>query len=279
MQTKALARFCTLFALSGVLAFAQTTSKRKSPTSKFYVADVEGFAQVNTGEMIEDLTEKSVFDAEGTVIETKTDSKNAIVMSNGTGIYFVPDTKIAVKRFLQEPFTPNRTDLDSEPSVSQTRTTLVRGGVGICTGKLVAGSSMSYDTAHGSINILSQSVQKMAIEVSDEQTVVTLFEGAATLRGDNMAGGEALEPGQQAVIKPRGPNQPPEITIGPIPDDQRERLQDMVNGACQARQKVYFDTVDRQNEVDGAQSELVPIQLTPPNPNDVGPVVSPARST
>jgi len=277
MHAKALVRFCTLLALSGAVAFAQTSSKRKSPTSKFYVAEVKGFAQVNTGEKIEDLTEKSVFDAEGTVIETKTDSDNALVMSNGTGIYFAPDTKLSVKRFVQEPFSPNRTDLESEPSVSQTRTLLSRGSVGLCTGKLVAGSSMVYDTAYCSINILSQNSQKIAIEVSEEKTVITLFEGSATLRGDNMAGGESLQAGQQAVIKPRGVNQPPEITIGPIPGDQRERLEDMVNGACQARKKVYFDTAERQMDVDGAQSDLVPVPVDPVDPADVGPIVSPAR--
>jgi hypothetical protein len=277
MHTKAFVFFCTLLALCGAVAFAQTTSKRKNPTSKFYVADVEGFAQVNTGEKIEDLTEKSVFDAEGTIIETKPESTNALVMSNGVGLSFKPDTKLIVRRFLQEPFQPNRTDLESEPSVSQTRTQLVRGGVGICSGKLVAGSSMVYDTPHGSINILSQNTQKLAIEVSDEATVVTLFEGAVTLRGDNMAGGESLQPGQQAVIRPRGPNQPPEITIGPIPEDQRERLEEMVNGACQARRKVYFDIAERQNEQDVNNPTLVPIPTSPLDPAEVGPIVSPAR--
>lgn len=278
MNAKAFARICTLLLLSGTVAFAQTTSKRKSPTSKFYVAEVEGFAQVNTGEKIEDLTEKSVFDAEGTVIETKKDSSNAVVMSNGAGIYFAPDTKIAVKRFTQEPFQPDRTDLDSEPSMSQTKTLLTRGSVGVCTGKLIAGSSMVYDTPQGSINILSQNTQKIALEVNDDVTTVTLFEGAATLRGDNMAGGEALQPGQQAVIKRGGPGEPPQITIGPIPDDQRDRLENMVNGACQARRKVYFDVADRQNNVDGASSKLEPKFPTPVNPGEVGPVVSPARS-
>jgi hypothetical protein len=277
MQPKAFFRFCACLALSGVAVFAQTSSKRKNPTSKFYVAEVAGFSQVNTGEKIEDLTEKSVFDAEGTIVETKPDSTNSLVMSNGVGINFASDTKLVVRRFLQEPFQPNRTDLESEPSVSQTRTLLARGGVGICSGKLVAGSSMVYDTPHGSVNILSQNVQKVSVEVSDDHTTVTLFEGAVTLRGDNMAGGEALQAGQQAIIRSRGVNQPPEITIGPIPDDQRDRLENMVNGACQARKRVYFDVAERQNEVEGATSELMPFVVNPIDPTEVGPVVSPAR--
>lgn len=132
MNAKAQAQFTALLAFSVGTAFAQVSAKRKSPTSKFYVAEVAGFAQVDTGEKVEDLTEKSVFDAEGTVVETKPESANSLVLSNGTGIYFAPSTKMAINRFLQEPFTPNRADLDSEPSMSQTRTTLAHGSVGLC---------------------------------------------------------------------------------------------------------------------------------------------------
>lgn len=277
MKVTSLPLVYLLLAVSINPVFAQNSVTKKSPTSKFYVADVKGFAEVNTGTKIEDLTERSVFDAEGTVIETKIDSTNAVVMSNGAGVYFTPDTRLAVKRFAQEPFSPNRTDLDSEPSVSQTRNVLVRGAVGICTGKLIAGSSMVYETVNTSLNILSQSVQKIAIQTNDEGTTVTLFEGAVTVRGDNMSGGEPLKPGQQALIRSRGLNQPPVITIRPIPVELRENLEDMVNGACQARRKVYFDTVERQNTVEGATSELVPVTVNPVNPTEVGPIVSPAR--
>ncbi len=278
MHSKAFFRFCACIALSGAAVYAQTTpSKRRNPTSKFYVAEVEGFAQVNTGERIEDLTEKSVFDAEGTIVETKPDSSNSLVMSNGVGLNFGPDTKLVVKRFLQGPFQPYRTDLESVPSFSQTRTQPTRGAVGICSGKLVAGSSMIYDTPHGSVNILSQNVQKASLQISDETTTVTLFEGAITLRGDNMAGGETLQAGQQAVIRKRGANQPPEITIASIPTEQKEHLEDMVNSACQARKKVYFDVASRLNDVEGATSELDPVVINPVDPTEVGPAVSPAR--
>ncbi len=279
MQSATLLRLLALLLVSGVTVSAQNSVKRKSPTSKFYVADVNGFSQVNTGEKIEDLTEKSVFDADGTIIETKPESDNAIVMSNGVGIYFKEDTKLAVKRFIQEPFQPNRTDIESEPSVSQTRNQLARGSVGLCSGKLVAGSSMVYDTPHGSINVLSQNVQKMAVEIGDEETVVTLFEGALTLRGDNMAGGEALQPGQQAVIRKRGIGEPPEIRIAEIPADRRDSLEDMVNGACQARRQVYFDTANPifGTDMQEQDTEIVVIPVNTTSPTESGPVVSPAR--
>jgi len=70
-----------------------------------------------------------------------------MVYSNGTGIYFDPDTRMEIRKFVQEPFTPNRADMETEPSISQTQTFLSRGLVGLCTSRLVAGSSMVYQTA------------------------------------------------------------------------------------------------------------------------------------
>ncbi len=276
MNVKSLTSISTLLVLLGTVASAQTSSERKSPTSKFYVTDVEGFSEVNTGNVTQELTEKSIIDAEGAVIETKDDSSTALVMSNGMGVYLPPDTKFSVNRFLQEPFTPNRTDLDSEPSVSQTRTMVSSGSVGLCSGKLVAGSSMTYDTPQGSVNILSQSTQKVVIQVSGDTTTVSLLEGSVTLRGENMAGGESLQSGQQAVIRSRGLNQPPEITIGSIPLAQMESLESTVNGACQARKKVYFDSAERVVETEGVAGELFAIELTPVDPTSIGPVSSPA---
>jgi len=126
---------------------------KKNPTSKLYVADLQGQAQIDTGDLIEDLSEKSVHNAQGTVIETKDASTNAMVFSNGTGIFFDQDTRMEVKRFSQEPFSPNRTDLETEPSISQSVSHIPRGTVGLCTPKLVAGSTMVYSTPNANVNI------------------------------------------------------------------------------------------------------------------------------
>src|SRR5580658_2431046 len=102
---------------TGMLALAlHADAQTRNPVSKFFVADLNGDAQVNTGTEIDDLVKKSVYNAQGTVIETKAKSNYAMVYSNGTGIYFDPSTKVAVDKFQQEPFRPNRTDMDVEPS-------------------------------------------------------------------------------------------------------------------------------------------------------------------
>jgi hypothetical protein len=262
--SKALTGFFLAISLVSAVSFAQSSDgKRKNPTSKLYVADVEGIASINTGEKIEDLTKKSVHAAEGVILETKAESKDAIVLSNGTGIGFDADTRLEINRFLQEPFSPNRSDLETEPSVSQTAAMLSRGSVGLCTSKLVAGSSMIYSTRHASVAIRGR---KVVIETTDNQTVVSLIEGDVTVRGDMMAGGQTLKPGQQAIITRPSSFEPPVIVIQPIPKDDVKRLEDKVAIACMARQTVYFEVGERQNEgaTDGAfGQDIVPVEVLP----------------
>jgi FecR protein len=273
-----------LFVASSLIALcshAQTADARKNPTSKLYVANVEGLASINTGEKIEDLTKRSVHTAEGVVVETKPDSRNSIVLSNGTGLSFDPDTRLEVQRFQQEPFSPNRTDLETEPSISQTKVFIPRGGIGICASKLVAGSSMVYSTRHADIAIRAR---KVVIETNDNQTVVSLLEGEVTV-GGSRGGGQSLKPGQQAIITRRSSVGPPQIRVQPIPEDNLEAIGDKASMACMARRTVYFDTAERkernanaedvfvQNAVEQAD-DLVAVEVLPgtiPGPSTVSP--------
>jgi len=218
----------------------QAQSRKKNPTSKVYVAEVSGTAQIDTGETIDDLTKRSVYNAQGTVIETKEESTNAMVWSNGTGIYFDPNTRLEVKRFVQEPFIPNRQDMEVEPSISRTETFLPRGTVGLCTSKLVAGSTMTYNTPHASVRLKGR---KAVIEVNGDETKVSLLEGDITVRaGERDRGGQVLQQGQQAIIRSDGT-----ITIQPIPSAEMRGLDDKVAMACMARKSVYFDTKDDED--------------------------------
>lgn len=264
----AFALIASVFSLSSQ-AHAED-AKRKNPSSKLYIADVEGIASINTGDKIEDVTKKSVYAAEGVVLETAPESHNAIVLSNGTGIAFDPDTRLEVKRFMQEPFSPNRTDLEVEPSVSQTRAFLPRGTVGLCTSKLVAGSTMNYSTRHGNIAIRGR---KVVIQTNDNETVVSMIEGESTVSGDMMAGGQSIQPGQQAIITRKSNFEPPTIVIQPIPKPLLAPLGDKVAMACMARKTVYFDVADRQNQdssdgvfnqTDAAGEDvLIPVEVLP----------------
>ncbi len=229
----------------------QAQGKKRNPTSKVFVSDLSGEAQIDTGDNIQDLNKRSVYNAEGTIIETKRADKpeqkgkifSTMVYSNGTGAYFDEDTRVEVKRFVQEPFTPNRTDMDVEPSISQTQAYVARGTVGLCTSKLVAGSNMTYSTPQGSINIRGK---KVVIEANDRETKVSMLEGDSTVRGGALdLGGHTLHAGEQAIIRRGQAGQPNIVQVQPIPPSEATMLDDKVAMACIAKKTVYFEVKER----------------------------------
>lgn len=232
--------------------------RKRNPASKVYVSDVSGDALIDTGETIEDLSKRSVYSAQGAVIETKrpvgdadrSKAYSTMVYSNGTGAFFDADTRVEVKQFVQEPFTPHRTDMDVEPSISQTQAFVSRGAVGLCTSKLVAGSSMVYQTPHGSVNIRGR---KVVIEARPNETRIAMLEGESTVRaGATDLGGTAVKAGEMAVIRRNSAGQTTAIEVVPIPPAEMPALDEKVAMACMAKRTVYFEV--REQTLDGSQA-------------------------
>jgi hypothetical protein len=225
---------------------------KKNPASKVYFTDVSGEAQIDTGDTVQELTKRSVYNGQGTVIETKDEVKpeekdkvfSTMVYSNGTGAFFDHNTRVEVKKFVQEPFTPNRTDMEVEPSISQTQAFVSRGAVGLCTSKLVAGSTMVYNTAQGGVNIRGR---KVVIEANDNQTKISMLDGESTVRGGAAdLGGRVLHAGEQAVISTGSAGQPNSIQISRIPPSELTQLDDKVSMACMAKKTVYFEVKEHE---------------------------------
>jgi hypothetical protein len=262
--------------------------KKRNPASKLFITDVTGEALIDTGDAVEDLSKKAVYTAQGTVIETKkpeSDDENlkvstTMVYSNGTGAFFDADTRVELKQFVQEPFTPNRSDVEVEPSISQTQAFLARGAVGLCNSKMIAGSTMTYQTPQGSVNIRGQ---KIVIEAKNNVTKVSMLEGESTVKAGMMdMGGHTIHAGEQAIIRTGAPGQPNIVQIMKIPSSEMAKIDEKVSIACMAKKTVYFDVREkgdgssngpegRDGEVtafDGDTEEtplreIVPLQIVP----------------
>ena len=264
-RREAVVLIAAFFSVAGLPSFAFAQAK-KNPASKVYISDVSGEAQIDTGENIQDLSKRSVYTVQGSVIETKKTEKeedkskafSTMVFSNGTGAYFDQDTRVEMKKFVQEPFTPNRADMDVEPSISQTQAFVARGTVGLCTSKLVAGSSMNYQTSLGNVNIRGK---KVVIQSTDEATKISMLEGESTVRaGSSELGGRTLKAGEQAIIRRTSPNAPPQIQIGKIPPQEMSQLDDRVAQACMAKKTVYFEVKERSFADGPATSGATPTE-------------------
>ncbi len=230
-------------------AFAQRQlGKNKGPTSKIYLAETKGDTQIANNDKIYTARQGTAFDAPGTVIETKVDSHSAFVYSNGTGMYVDQNTRVEIKRFAQELFQPDRSssaDALVEPSISQTEVFVARGTVGICTSRLVSGSTMSYSTPQATMTIRNG---RVSIQSTPEATTIDLLEGDVTVRGndDNNVGGQVLRPGERAIIRPGAAGQPPALAIMQIPSAVVPALDERVSVACNARRTVTFNTIERR---------------------------------
>jgi len=249
-------------AVFGVVSIVSAEEKTKGPAGKIFVASVTGESQISHGGRLEDMNSKSAYLAEGTIIETKPKATNALVYSNGTGIFFDSDTRVEVEKFHQDPFVPNRSDLEVEPSVSQTNVLVVRGAVGLCTSKMVAGSSMTYRTPLG---IVSTQGAKLVIETSPDGTTISMLDGESLVRNGQMdIGGKTLHSGEQAIIKAASGNVPASMVISQIPPAKRPALDERIFMACAARKTVFFDTSGPQGQGEIKATPVVPVSLPVP---------------
>jgi hypothetical protein len=208
--------FVVAYVYLGVGMVTPAFAQRKNPASKLYVAELDGVSDIDIGDRVFELKKGSVHDANNTIIRTRVGASNAIVFSNGTGLHLEPDTALRIEQFVQEPFLPNRTDLDVEPSVSRMSLVLTHGMIGLCTSKLVAGSSMELETPHLMLQIRGK---RIVVETNERQTVVSLIEGDVTVQtGDREGGGRTLTAWQRAVVKPILANDSFELVVEDIPE-------------------------------------------------------------
>lgn len=253
MKTSLPRLFLVCFAASAIAVPAslaqRQVGKTKGPTSKLYLAETKGETQIVNGDKIYVARQATAFDAPGTVIVTKPEAHNALVYSNGTGLFVDESTRVEVSRFQQEPFRPenaNELAVSFEPSVSQSNVTVSYGAVGICTNRLISGSSMLYATPHATVNIRGG---KVVIEATPDTTIVDLLEGDLTVRsGDKDVGGQILRPGERAVIRTGPAGKEPVITVQPIPHDALSIDDRRVEMACNAKKTVTFEVIERRAE-------------------------------
>lgn len=254
-----------LLSLSPSVGRAQ--SPAKNPGGKIYVASLTGVSQSASGETVEALTPKSIFPAAGSRIETKPNATLSMVFSNGTGIFLDQDTHIQVKRFTQETFVANRTNLELEPSVSATEVFLSRGTLAVSTSKLVAGSMMSFLTPLGSINLRGG---KVVLEAASDEVKISLLDGEGTVHGGEFdLGGHVLHAGERATILPGPPGQSNLVKITKIPSDEVAALEVKAAMAYEARKTVFF-------EQDATTGEITAVPVVPAT-LPVQATVSPSR--
>jgi hypothetical protein len=251
-----MATACAL-ALSPATASAQ--EKKTNKGGKIYVSEINGEATIGTATTFEDVNKRAVYPAQGAVIETMPGAENAgdksaltIVYSNGTAATFGADTRLEIKRFTQDPFTPKQSDLDQEPSASQTQAFVARGTVGVFTSKAAPGSTMVYQTPHGALSIRGRQV---VIETGPTETKIAVLDGEGTFRGNTpQVGAHTVRAGEQATVQRNTADEGPKLQIATLSPAETAKLVGKLATADTARKTVYF--VDRSAKVESGGAAL-----------------------
>lgn len=255
IQTLFFAGVAVLASVMSSLASAQPAA-RPNPTGKLYVAEVEGSVSVRNRDKIENLAKKTVHDAEGASLTTSSGGTAAVVLSNGVGLALDPATNVEIKRFVQEPFWPNRTDLESEPSVSHTSLLVTQGTLSLYTGKLSPGSTFNVSSPFGSVAIRGL---RVSVEVNDNRMIVSLIEGDATARGAATVAGLSIPAGKRAIITRDPDGGPSSVVIEDIPAESRPQVENRINLAEMARKTVFFDS----SRNDGGEETITAVEVLP----------------
>ncbi len=293
-KIRTLQSICILAMALPTLAHAQ--DRKFKPTSKIYVADTVGDVEIDTGTEIDDLTKRSVYNAEGTSIHTRPDSNASLVFSNGTGVYFDVDTRVDIRQFEQASFRPNRADIEDEPSISTTVLYVSHGVIGISASKMVAGSSLQVDTPLASAHVRGR---QSVVHVTDSLVVISMVQGDATVETKSDNASYIIKAGQQILVRAGRAGEFSTVTIQSInsgtSDDLSTWLDERLETADAARRLVYFEvqtvgsgtarsgsgsnggSVFDSNPSDPASgTQIVPVPVVPVTP-PVQPNVSPAN--
>jgi len=244
--------FAISFAVLLPLIVSGAEPTQRGPIGKLVVTNVEGSATIGSVDTTQDMQERGVYNAAGTVIETKpNDDPNAtdegfvtVVLSNGIALYLEPGTRIEIREFSQENFNPTRTDMDVEPSVSNTRIFVTRGTVAISTSEMLPGSNIVLQTPQGEVNVRGRQV---VVQTTATSTRIAMFDGAGTVQPGSLGGtstiSRALQAGQEIVLQSATAGQPGNVTVTNIPQNQQTPFSDRVAMASIARRTVFFETV------------------------------------
>ena len=214
----------------------------KSPDSKVYVSEVHGQAVVQIGDRINPLVARQAYPTKDLAIETSRGSSVSLVFSNGTGAVLGANTRIEVKRFAQDPFRPDRSNIEVEPSISHAELSVVRGTATISVSAPVAGSSLTVLTPLGDVNVHSGA---LVVTAADASTHVSMMTGSCTVTGtDGNSNFQNMQAGDQASLQPAAAGQSNRntvIEVVKIPPAEVVTLQADVAEASTARKSVYFD--------------------------------------
>jgi hypothetical protein len=179
------------------------------PRGDFRATKVSGQVEITADDNTLPAEAGESFSAEGATIRTGAGAKATLLLSSLTSFDLGAKTEFGIERFAQDPFSPS-SRLDVQPSVTHTRINLPAGVVTVTSARLRPESELIFHTPHGAVQILptASGGDQAILHVTAKDTTLQLLAGKAVARSiqpdGQLAAGQEVGPGQEAVIQPTG---------------------------------------------------------------------------
>ncbi|HUG09887.1 MAG TPA: hypothetical protein VMM36_02680 [Opitutaceae bacterium] len=220
------------------IAAASLCQAQDRIVGKMFIVDVAGDAHLVDAGKVVTFEAGDTLQCKNIVLESGPESNMTAVLSNNTGFYLGPNSRIELTRFEQAPFAADPSRIEDEPSISNIEGVIYSGTFAFCMANQVFGSTSKYSVLGADVSVRGK---RIVTEATDTKTIFYVVEGEVTVKaGPDDQAGTVVQSNQQVSITPGVGGAFPVIAVSEIDPSAGDKLNNALSAACLARRAVFF---------------------------------------
>lgn len=236
-----------ILSVAAALAAATLSQAQDRIVGRLFVVDVTGDVHLVEAGKIVPFKSGDILQCKNIVIESGPESSASGVLSNNTGLFIGPNSRIELTRFEQAPFVADPNRVEDEPSISNIEGVIYSGTIAFCLANQVFGSTSKYSVLGADVSVRGK---RIVTEATDAKTIFYVVDGEVTVKaGPDDQGGTVAQSNQQVSITPGVGGAYPVIAVSEIDPSAADKLNNALSAACLARRAVFFATPEDPRRV------------------------------
>jgi hypothetical protein len=236
-----------ILSVAAALAAAALSQAQDRVVGKLFVVDVTGDVHLAAAGKIAPFKSGDTLQCKNIIIESGPESNASGVLSNNTGLFIGPNSRIELTRFEQAPFAADPSRIEDEPSISNIEGVIYSGTFAFCLANQVFGSTSKYFVLGADVSVRGKRVVTVA---TDTKTTFYVVDGEVTVKaGPDDQGGTVAQSNQQVSITPGVGGAYPVVAVSEIDPSVADKLNNALSAACLARRAVFFATPEDPRRV------------------------------
>lgn len=227
-----------MLSVAAAFACAALGHAQDRVVGKLFIVDVNGDVHLVSSGKVVPFKAGETIQCKNITIESGPESSSSGVLSNNTGLFIGPNSRIELTRFEQAPFAADPNRVEDEPSISNIEGVIYSGTFAFCLANQVFGSTAKYSVLGADVTVRGK---RVVTEATDTKSTFYVVEGEVTVKaGPADQAGTIVQSNKQVSITPGVGGEYPIITVSDIDPKAVERLNNALSAACLARRAVFF---------------------------------------